>query len=100
MHSGDMQRHHSMPVECTPLSSVFSQASCNSSGMGFDPAVGLESSLTQPILDPLGSLAFDGAFDAPVSTDPPIGLQLRKSESFLDLINEHLKHAESAAMAS
>lgn len=100
MHSCDMQRHHSMPVECTPLSSVWSQASCNSTGMGFDPAAGLDSGLTQPILDPIGGLAYDGAFDSPASSDPPIGLQLRKSESFLDLINEHLKQAESAAMAS
>lgn len=68
--------------------------------MGFDPAVALDSTLTQPVLDPLGSLAYDAAFDSPASTEPPLGLQLRKSESFLDLINEHIKHAESAAMAS
>ena len=100
MHAGDMQRHHSMPVECSPLSSVFSQGSCNSNGMGFDPAVSLDFGLNEPILDPIGSLSFDGTCGSPASTDPPIGLQLRKSESFLDLINEHLKHTDSDAMVN
>lgn len=100
MHAGDMHRHHSMPVECSPLSSMFSQGSCNSSGMGIDPAVSLDSGLNEPILDPIGSLSFDGSFGFTASTDPPIGLQLRKSESFLDLINEHLKQADSGVMVT
>ena len=100
MHSGDMQRHHSMPVECTPLSSTLSQGSCNSVGMGFDPTVSLDLGLSEPMLDPIGSLAFDGSFGFPASTEPPIGLQLRKSESFLDLINEHLRQADSGTMVN
>ena len=98
MHAGDIQRHHSMPIECTPLSSRLSQGSCNSTGMGFDPAVSLDLGLSEPILDPIGSLSFDGTFGFPASAEPPIGLQLRKSESFLDLVNEHLKQADSGTM--
>lgn len=79
---------------------MFSQGSCNSNGMGFDPSVSLDLALNEPILDPIGSLSCDGTFDFPASTDPPIGLQLRKSESFLDLINEHLKQADSSAMVT
>ncbi|KAL3144476.1 hypothetical protein ABBQ32_004216 [Trebouxia sp. C0010 RCD-2024] len=97
---GELQRHHSMPVQCSPLSSVFSQGSRTSSGMGFDPAVSVDLGLEEPFLDTLGSFSLDGVFDPQAAREPPIGLQLKKSESFLDLINEHLRQADSAAMVS
>lgn len=68
--------------------------------MGFDPAVSVDLGLEEPFLDTLGSFSFDGTFDPQAARDPPIGLQLKKSESFLDLINEHLRQADSAAMVS
>ena len=95
MHSGPLQRHHSMPV----ASPFFSQGSCSSSGLGFDPSLSLELGLDEPVLDTVDSLSFDGTFDFHTTKEPPIGLQLRKSESFLDLINEHLKQADSAMVS-
>lgn len=68
--------------------------------MGFNPSVSLDLGLDDPLMDTIGSLSFDGAFDSQAARDPPIGLQLKKSESFLDLINEHLRQADSVAMAS
>lgn len=102
MSSGmDLQRHHSMP-------STYSQASCNAGHTELDYSHSLDLSASDTVLDfgacntildespMLGDVCLDHLPETHVPNSPPIGLQLRKSESFLDLINEHLKHANSA----
>lgn len=66
---------YSMPSARRPLSSVFSQASCNSSGVWFDLSVSLDLGLDEAIMDTIRSLSFDGAFDSQASRNPPIGLR-------------------------
>lgn len=64
--------------------------------MDLDQAMSLSMNSTE---SPLGELSTIGSLlnlegigtDAQSSKAPPIGLQLRKSESFLELINEHLQ---------
>lgn len=103
MQCGDLQCHHSLPVQYSSLSSAPSQASCNSACIGLDPSLSLDLGPDEAILDTMptfGDLCFEQGLDSHAPKSPPIGLQLRKSESFLDLINEHLQQANSAATAS
>lgn len=107
--AGGLERHHSLPISNT-LSPFYSQASCNAGHMELDHSLSLDlgpsdTSLSldlgaiETVLDTdlaFGKISFDGLPGSPSPKTPPIGLQLRKSESFLDLINEHLKHANSA----
>lgn len=107
--AGGLERHHSLPVG-NSMSPFHSQASCNAGPMQLDHSLSvdlgtsdtvlsLDLGAMEPILDTVpafGKICFDGSPGSPSPKSPPIGLQLRKSESFLDLINEHLKHANSA----
>lgn len=95
VYRSELQRHHSMPNECYPLASAYSQASCDAGITKHDPSLNLDMTSSDTVLDGLpsfGNVFFEDT-DSQVPNSPPIGLQLRKSESFLDLINEHLKHA-------
>ena len=103
MQSGDLQCHHSLPVEYSSLSSLPSQASCNSGCIGLVSSLSLDLGPDKSLLDTLptfGDLSFESGLDSHAPKSPPIGLQLRKSESFLELINEHLQQANSAGKAS
>ena len=107
--AGGLERHHSLPVG-NSMSPFHSQASCNAGPMQLDHSLSvdlgtsdtvlnLDLGAIEPILDTVpafGKICFDGLPGSPSPKSPPIGLQLRKSESFLDLINEHLKHANLA----
>ena len=107
--AGGLERHHSLPVG-NSMSPFHSQASCNAGPMQLDHSLSvdlgtsdtvlsLDLGAIEPVLDTapaFGKICFDGLPGSPSPKSPPIGLQLRKSESFLDLINEHLKHANSA----
>jgi len=107
--AGGLERHHSLPVG-NPMSPLYSQSSCNagpteldhSLSLDFEPSdtvLSLDLGAIETVLDTapaFGNISFDGLPGSPAPKSPPIDLQLRKSESFLDLINEHLKHANSA----
>lgn len=87
-----------------------SQASCNAGPMELDHSLSLDLGPNDSVLSldlgaietvldavpAFGKISFDGLPGSSSPRSPPIGLQLRKSESFLDLINEHLKHGNSA----
>ena len=104
-----LERHHSLPVG-NSMSPFYSQTSCNAGPMELDHSLSLDLGTsdtvlsldlgaTETVLDNVpafGKICFDGLPGSTTPKSPPIGLQLRKSESFLDLINEHLKHANSA----
>ncbi len=104
-----LERHHSLPVG-NPMSPFYSQTSCNAGPMELDHSLSLDLGpndtvlsldlgATETVLDAVpafGKICFDGLPGCLPPKSPPIDLQLRKSESFLDLINEHLKHANSA----
>ncbi len=107
--AGGLKRHHSLPVG-NPMSPFHSQTSCNAGHMELDHSLSLDLGPSDTVLSldlganetvldtapAFGRICFDGLPGSPSPKNPPIGLQLRKSESFLDLINEHLKHANSA----
>ncbi|DBA90178.1 hypothetical protein WJX77_009214 [Trebouxia sp. C0004] len=107
--AGGLERHHSLPVG-NPVSPFYSQASCNAGHMELDHSLSLDLGPSNTVLSlnlgaietvldnvpALNKIFFDGLPGSPPPKSPPIGLQLRKSESFLDLINEHLKQANSA----
>ncbi len=107
--AGGLERHHSLPVG-NPISPFYSQTSCNAGPMELDHSLSLDLAPNDTVLSldlgaietvldtapVFGKVSFDGLPGSPSPKSPPIGLQLRKSESFLDLINEHLKHANSA----
>ncbi|DBA72452.1 hypothetical protein WJX79_006294 [Trebouxia sp. C0005] len=104
-----LERHHSLPVG-NSMGPFYSQASCNAGPMELDHSLSLDLGTSDTVLSldlgtvetvldtapAFGKITFDGLPGSPSPKSPPIGLQLRKSESFLDLINEHLKHADSA----
>lgn len=102
MFAGEMQRHHSMPVGSNPMTAMYSETSCNAGPTELSHSLSLDLTASNTFLHAtptLGSICLDANSEFQVAKAPPIGLRLKKSESFLDLINEHLKRAESAAMS-
>lgn len=78
------------------LPSLMSDSSCSTMCPDLDRSLSLNNSSPNSVLEDLptvGSL-FSDCSDPQHSSVPPIGLQLRKSESFLDLINEHLQSGQ------
>ena len=103
MFPGELQRHHSMPVGSNAMTAMYSETSCNAGPTELDHSLSLDLSASNTFLHAsptFSSICLDANSDSQIAKIPPIGLRLKKSESFLDLINEHLKHAESAAMSS
>ncbi len=85
------------------MATIYSQASCNAGHTELDHNLSMDLGSSDTVLDELSTFSaipFDGCSDSQAPKSPPIGLQLRKSESFLELINEHLKHATSVTMVS
>ena len=79
------------------LPSLMSDSSCSTICPDLDRSFSLNISSPNSVLeDPpaVGSLFSSEHSDSQHSSVPPIGLQLRKSESFLDLINEHLQKGQ------
>lgn len=83
------------------IPSLLSQSSCSTVCPELDRSLSLNFDSSNPVLEGLptvGSLLHADSIcsgSQPPSA-PPIGLQLKKSESFLDLINEHLQGGTSA----
>ena len=79
------------------LPSLMSDSSCSTICPDLDRSFSLNISSPNSALEDLpaiGSLFSSEHSDSQHSSVPPIGLQLRKSESFLDLINEHLQKGQ------